>query len=491
HYMYPTLQSYIHAYRGMGQEPVYDPEKGTESIQHFRKALAIQPELPQVWIEMAFTFGLNLHEYDSAVYYANKAIAAVPNWTHAYTTMALICLTKSDTAEAKTWLDRAFRFDSTSSLILSALGDWYRGQGQIELAKQYLEKSIDKGSTAVCDILWLSILLFNEGHVEDAERMAKKAIKLFPASVTAYNTLAGIYINSRQFEKSEHTWIQLIEEDSTRSLPYIHLGHLYQITGQYLKSIKNYEKAVSLDGNNPGIYLGLAHLYALFEDWESMLTDYRKVSLLEPRYKYLLAWADLYNNNFDEARQILQQFPPDLSNDGAVLLTHASYRILIRDYKEAEAVLLKGIALGDRRKSRLMTLLGHVYLATGRKVEGEKVIKDACSVSELRNDPSQKVYFYQTQGGLFRSAGRYDEAIALFKPMLEVDANDPEIHMELARSYSCKGDQQTALFHLEEALENGYQEVDQLVYNTSFKNIRETKAWKALLKEYFPEHFKN
>ena len=75
--------------------------------------------------------------------------------------------------------------------------------------------------------------------------------------------------------------------------------------------------------------------------------------------------------------------------------------------------------------------------------------------------------------------------------MLKVDNTDPLIYLGFSRTFAAAGDNEKALDYLKKALQNGYEDLQQLNHNVNMKKLHHIDGWDELLKAYFPEQHKN
>lgn len=504
HYMHATLQSYRFLSKGMLLVNGMDQrstkmERGMESIENFRKALSYQPGMPLAWLEMSRTFGLVLQEYDSAQYYVQLAMDAVPGWVYAYTIMSRIEYSRSDYEKAIHWLDKAALIDSSSITLLLEYGTFYMNtNGDPKLIIHYLEKAVDEGTIPDCHSSWLAAYYMNKGEWLKAEETLKKL--LFPIAPGPFKddislfSLSEIYSATNRYEMVREVCEELISRDSTAGFPYAQLGIYYMNTGQPEKGMQLYEKAKVLEPGNPQLFSSFFLTFIKNEWWDLALINFQDKYAIDTNIiinAVYVEWINCYLRKYREGIERLKRIEEMVPAVQFLHLTLGYYYSINQDYEKAETYLNKGIAGGGHRKSRMMAMLGFVYLKTGRAEEGKALIKEAYRMDYQSNRFTREAYLFICIGGLFRSAERYQDAADIFEIMLEENPDDPLIHMELARTMASSGKTDLAYYHLEMAIKNGYNDPVHLRNNVSLKNLWGTDEWKVFMQKHFPGQVKD
>ncbi|MBK9108779.1 MAG: tetratricopeptide repeat protein [Saprospiraceae bacterium] len=202
------------------------------SKENYLLALQKQPDLPQAYVELIFTCLPN--EEDSAINYANKAVALVPNWVVPYIKLSRFymgALKNKDKAEEL--LNRAGAIDTNSLLVWYQRGTFYFNQRDFQKAEYWLKKAVASEDEGIC----------------------------FPC---AYNLMGNVYIETKQFEKAEAHFLKAIQLDSNYSGALNRLGKIYYRTGRFNEAeiIFNRElKAARTERDKASPYTELGNLY--------------------------------------------------------------------------------------------------------------------------------------------------------------------------------------------------------------------------------------
>jgi tetratricopeptide (TPR) repeat protein len=200
---------------------------GQESLQHFDKALALDPEFAAAELGRANNSPTAKEFFD----HLKKAVALAP---------------KASNGE---------RF-----LILANQAG---ANGVPEMQKEYLEQAVTAYPNDERVHFTLGNYYFGQQQLDDALSNYKKAVELAPNYSQAYNLLGYCYRQKGDYANSEEAfkkYITLIPNDPN---PYDSYAELLLKMGRYDESIAQYRKALSIDPNfNPshfGITAGLIY----------------------------------------------------------------------------------------------------------------------------------------------------------------------------------------------------------------------------------------
>ncbi len=238
HYMYTTLIARKHFFEGyliFDNEEKRDPKDGEKALKAFRKALKLQPEMPQAYWQMSRTFLSKFSQLDSAILFTNKAIELYPSWILPYTDLAFtLSWPYKEFDQAKPYLEQAMKIDSTSPRV------------------------------------WNAYAVFNyfQDRQQEAEKCLRKVILYDSTNVQAYFNLGNIRSNAGQYVEAEEYFLKAVRFDSTNYIAINNLGQLYLRTGRFEDAEKYFRKALQVDPQNPINYLQLAELYQMFRHWE-------------------------------------------------------------------------------------------------------------------------------------------------------------------------------------------------------------------------------
>jgi Tfp pilus assembly protein PilF len=130
------------------------------------------------------------------------------------------------------------------------------------------------------------------------------------------------------------------------------------------------------------------------------------------------------------------------------------------------------------------TYMGTIYQKQGKFSEAETSFKRA-----IEEDP-KFIDNYVNMGDLYLKTERLDAAKASIDKALELDPNNGFAKLCLARWSMKTNRPNEAWVHLIDALEKGYNYVEELNSEPDFEEMRKDPKWNELLQKYFPDENK-
>lgn len=300
HYMYTTLLARKYFFEGYIiniNSVESNPETGRKALSSFRKALKLQPEMPQVYWQISRVFLLKLSQPDSAMVYTEKAIEQYPSWITPYTDLAFsLSLHYQQFDRAKLYLDKAMKIDSTSAKIWNAYAVFNYFKGNKQDAEKCLRKVIQYDSTNVQAYYNLGNIKMNDRQYPKAEKYFLKAVQVDSTDYTAAHNLGTLYVQTKQFLEAEKHLKRAIQMNPKYIDSYLNLGELYQWTNRWEESEEIVKRALELDSTDALVFAVLGNAYShipgKIDQAEEML---KKALHMAPEiyytYVYLAKWS--------------------------------------------------------------------------------------------------------------------------------------------------------------------------------------------------------
>lgn len=246
-------------------------EKYKEAEGLLRAAITLEPKAAYLYVALTQLLQQRA-QYDSAIYYANKAASIIPTWTHPQNQLGnqYEALYRYD--EAIRQFEQTLRIDSQYSWSYNNIGLAYKNMGRLTEAERYFSRSLE---------------LKDRAGLESIERDL----------AISYNNLGAIYDDRKQFTRAESYYRQALAIDSTFTLPLQNLSSLYSsydgAEAEFLlkkaiglmpfeaenyrllanfycdypsrvgildSAARLYQTAMELDPYDPGSYIGMANL---------------------------------------------------------------------------------------------------------------------------------------------------------------------------------------------------------------------------------------
>ncbi len=394
----------------------------------------------------------------------------------------------SDTSGQNAKPDRASAYYHYSLGHLYAdLARVYGHRGEfVDKAIENFRKAMeaDPGSAYLSEEL--SKLYIQSGRLRDAVEDAEAAIKKNPNNIVAHRLLARIYtrmigdtqtqrVSQRMLDKSIEQYEKITELQPDDAQAWLMLGQLYKINQDSLSAEAAYKKVLELDPENEDALIQLGLVYSDLGDRPRALETFRKAAEKRPSLKALTYLAGTYEqmNRFDLAvesyRKAIELAPENIR------LKKAYAASLLRAGKADEAMkAYKEVAEADPRDYEAYLRLSQIYRQRGKLdkarealdsalemapgnlevlytnvglLEAEGKIDDAIDalkeildstqrITYSKGEKSNRAIFLERLGLLYRLAGRYEEAVATFRELEELDPESaPRVAAQITDTY--------------------------------------------------------
>lgn len=265
HYMYPVLQARKHFFQGIlmalsNKRP--DKAWGEKTLANFRQALTWQPDMPQAYYWISYVYANNLVQMDSMQYYAMHAASLAPSWVLPYilTVKNLVAKSRNHFEQAKQYLEKATRIDSSSTVVWATWGFYYFQTGNINEAMRCNDKALKLDSTFFGAQFGLGVILASTGHYSESKEQFKKIIQKDSTADYVYYLLGEISMFMQNYAEAEQYYQKAIALDSTLAVFHRQLGMVYFKTNRTEKARQCFLKSMALNPNFSAAMTGMAYL---------------------------------------------------------------------------------------------------------------------------------------------------------------------------------------------------------------------------------------
>jgi tetratricopeptide (TPR) repeat protein len=180
-------------------------------------------------------------------------LKAQPNNLNALYLRGVLKLQQGEYAAAKTDLETAANFNSSSSELLVHLGATYLYLGEYRVAKTTLEKAIKLDPKSVPALLNLSTALQHLQNYERALDTASEAVQIAPDNPSTRITLAVALMATKQFRSARNEFLRALELAPGSYMALNNLSELAFHESRFEEAIDICERAERLTPNNPKI----------------------------------------------------------------------------------------------------------------------------------------------------------------------------------------------------------------------------------------------
>jgi len=402
------------------------PEQAAESIDSYKKALALQPGSPVIMERLAEIYAKSQRVRD-AVAEAQEVLKIDPDNLAAHRLLARI--------------------------YVRTLGDANAG----ELQKENLTKAVEQFNAILkldpkdtSSALWLARLYRFENEHAEAEKILRGILQRDPDNGPALEQLSQLLIDAGRSQDAIDLLSQAAGGSSSPDV-YDLLGDAYSQNKDFAKAEEAYRHAIELDPDDPGHHHGLAQALLSQDKYAPALEEYKRLSDLEPgTSENYLRMAQLYRKlgKYDESESSLLRAKQLSPGSLEVLYNEA---LLYEDqgrYDDAVKVLTDAIA-GMKNQSGAEgnpSALGILYEQLGRTYREQENYTAAIQTFEEMGklNPESHKRAQMLLIDTYRESHDIDRAIAETKKALTDTPKDQSLIVTLAMLYGEKADSASA-----------------------------------------------
>ena len=326
-----------------------------------------------------------LAQEDSASYYFQKSMSALPDYPFGYIGAGKLELKKGNAKAADDLLKRANSLAKKDPSVQTAIAEVYTNIGDYTNAQLALEKARKINSKYSGIYLVEGDMLMKQGKTGDACARYDNAILFNNTDKVSYLKLAQVYKDINTAMSLQYL-DKLVALDPDYIPAYAVYGDIYREEGKYVDALNAYEKFIAIQG----------------------------VPLLqEERYAQLLFFTEQYPKALEQIKYVLSKDPNNLVMKR--LLAYNNYRL--GNYGEGYKLMVE--FLKEMPKER------HIYqdyMYLGQLALKEKQPNEALNAFQKAIDmDSTKTDIYKQTASAASNAGLYPEAIGYYEKCLALD----------------------------------------------------------------------
>jgi tetratricopeptide (TPR) repeat protein len=396
---------------------------GQESIQHFDKALAADPEFATAELARANNSPTAKEFFE----HQKKAVSLAEKASEGERLVILAneAGTNGDTAKQKDYLEKLVAAYPNDERAQFALAGFYFGQQEMDQAVEHYKKATTLAPNYSPAYNVLGYAYRQQGNYADAEQAFKKYIDLIPNDPNPYDSYAELLLKTGRFDDSIAQYRKALSID-----PHFVPSH-FGISADLMYQNKPDEAAAELqkmadqarnDGELRTAYFGMA----------VVATDRGKLDQALQAMDKEFAVA--------EKKSDTAAMAADLQAEGNILSAMAKYGEAKKQF-DRSLELIEGSTLSQEIKDNAKLL--HQSNLTALAIEGRKYA-DADSLAEdfrlgaeASKNNAQVKLSHELEGRIALGEKNYDKAIAELE---QANQQDPRNLFRLSQAYQGKGD---------------------------------------------------
>ncbi len=325
---------------------------------------------------------------------------------------------------------------------------------------------------------------------DSAEYYAHRATELIPGWFLPYSYLGWLYRETDP-ERARH-FLELAERIDSTAIEsslfhHSHWANFYSSNGYYQEALVTWRKIMQIDSTNSRVYQQIGVILLELGRPKEAEQNFEKAMRLDPTNAFAridAGWMYCDQNRFDEAEQI---FKRAMQIDPTEIIAYNglgwAYMNLYR-FDEAEKIFKEGIRL-DSTNAYTYHSLGMLYRSQNRFAEADQCFKKAIQLN------SPYIQNYNSLGSKYMRQKRFKEAEKMYSKTLSLHDQNESALYNMACLNSLQKNNNEAFNWLKKILELKIIPYEKYQSDSDFDNIRDTKAFKRLMKKYFPDQHKN
>ncbi len=323
-----------------------------------------------------------------------------------------------------------------------------------ENTKKYSSELLDKYPDHFDAVHYLSMRYFGEGKYEEAVDANLRLLKINPGYALAYNQLGYIYYFQGEYDKSLESLKKYAEIAEGQANPHDSQGEILMNIGRYAEALEQFQIADSI---KPDLFFVVSHIgdcYASTGLHRDAIGAYMKAGELARNDRYLIeqkikiASCYYYMDKLQDAIAILEEEVDNAADNLALQAELGGYYVHSGNIEKALVQL--GIVKGLTAKSTAnesnpdsvqkippiqLTLEAKIATERGNYDEAIVLYKQVLEQLSKHNALSTE----RRLAEVYTKAARPDTAIVIFNDILRRNPNDALCLLRLADAYEASG----------------------------------------------------
>jgi tetratricopeptide (TPR) repeat protein/DNA-binding winged helix-turn-helix (wHTH) protein len=385
-----------------------------------------------------------------AIELLEKAVALDPQFAMAHARIGYAySITWGHTEKGKPHLEKAFKLsDRLTEKDRLNINAWYAiANLDFPGAIRAFREIINKYPTDTESYRRLGRLLTGEEQFDEAIQVLRQGLTIDPEDKNIHNALGGTLSLLGRHDEAIAAHQRYVALAPAEPNAYDSLGASYQWAGDYQSAIANYNRALELDPNFEIALVHLANNRAWLGQYDEAINLYRRYIEIAPsdseraRGFDCIAQVYLKKRDFTSAekavKEVLKYKKDAVWQSFFVASESGDAARAGRLEKLVFAQMLNGSDRGARANQRFeLYLRGYIALRKGQEQEAIANFKETVK----RKPPSWNIEpLEDCLANAYLQLGRFDEAIAEYERIIQLNPNYPLAHFHLAQALERKG----------------------------------------------------
>jgi len=427
------------------------------------------------------------NDMDSALKLLKEVLAKDSRHQEGLLLQARLDLQRNLVDDAISNLRIALRDYSGSDEAMVLLGQAYVKKNSPELAEENFRKALEVNPANFEALLPVVGSLIKNQESARAEELLTKALAVKPDHPGALQALAQVRLMQKDWSGTQKVADMIATKPKGAGFAKFLGGKISEAQGLCKEAIGQYKEALA---NAPDLYdalSGMANCYENLKQRDAMFAYLKEYSAAHPdnAYPWLLKSQLLARDKHpDEAIKLIDEAISKWPKNTDFYEAAATIYQDIKETDKAVAILNKGLE-ANPEQARLSILLATIYEQTGSfdkalatydnlvaknpnldiaannlvsllldHFSGKENNERALTIAK-RFENSEQPYYLDTYGWALFNASRFEEALQIFKKVIQKAPDVPVFKYHLANAYHKTNNKSEAIKVLEEALTTG------------------------------------
>lgn len=376
---------------------------------YLRYAIKNMPPDAKLYAQLGTVYE-KLGVWKKAIHYYKKAIALDPDILPLRWSLATVALEKGLPNISIQQCRKILQKEPQNIYALNMLAICYINTKEYKKAEEIVNEITNVAPEFVYKDIYLAMTKWSVGQVVECINILKNAIEKDPANITCRNLLAMVYLHTNQLNLSLEQFQEIKKYDYKNIPAFLNIAKIYISTGNLKLAHKEYITILSYYPDLVPARIGLGNLYLYIRNYRGALEQFEIAEKKQP-------------------------------NQIQIILGKMQALLGIRRYKEV--IDIGESALKSNCHNPLLNgLLGVAYRNVGDIETSERYL---AKVLEL--NPNITIGY--ELGSILVYRNQYNEAIELYKKMLNINPRFAPILRKMAILCHLVGDYNNALRYIE------------------------------------------
>ncbi|MDC3340478.1 tetratricopeptide repeat protein [Planktomarina temperata] len=252
-----------------------------ESIEVYKRALAIKPDYTDAYYNMGAAFQ-NQGNLEEAVEAYNKALNIKPDYVEAHYNKGIALKDQGKLVEAIASFNTALSIKPDYAYAYNNIGNAFKDQGNLaEAMEAYTKATVIKPDYARAHFNIGNIFQV-QGKLDDAIKAYNQVLAIDPGCAEAFNNMGNVLQGQGKLDDAINVYKKALAIDPDYAAAHNNTGVALKVQGKLEEAIEAYNKALAIKPNYAEAYNDIGTILKDQGKLEEAIEAYRKALTIEP-----------------------------------------------------------------------------------------------------------------------------------------------------------------------------------------------------------------